>query len=131
MLRFALTLIGVFGIAAMLLASVGLYGVLAYAVQQRTAEIGIRMAFGAGRGSILRLVATNGFRLVVTGIGLGLLGAYGLTRFMKSLLVDVEPTDPVTYAAIVTLFLGVAALACYLPASRATKVDPVETLKEA
>jgi putative ABC transport system permease protein len=129
--RFALVLIGVFGVSAMLLASVGLYGVLAYAVQQRTAEIGIRMAFGAHRTAILTMVGLHGMRLVLTGIGLGLLGAYGLTRFMDSLLVGIPPTDPVTYAGIVLLFTVVSAIACYLPAHRATRVDPVEALREA
>ena len=114
----------------MLLAAVGLYGVLAYTVQQRSSEIGVRMAFGAHRNAILTMVGVQGMRLVVSGVGLGLLGAYSLTRFMNSLLVGIPPTDPATYAGIVLLFTGVAAVACYLPAHRATRVDPVEALRE-
>ena len=119
-----------FGVTALILASVGLYGVLAYAVQQRTAEIGVRMAFGAETGSILGMVLRQGMRMTVVGIVVGLGAAFGLTRFMASLLVGVPPTDLVTFGGIALLFAAVAGLACYLPARRATRVDPVEALGE-
>lgn len=127
--RFALTLIGVFGIVAMLLASIGLYGVLSYVVRQRTAEIGVRMAFGAEPGTILRLVVGQGLGLAGAGVLLGLLAAVPLTRALESLLVGVAPTDPVTFGGISLIFVLVAAVACYLPARRATFVDPVTALR--
>ena len=128
--RFALTLIGVFGILALVLATIGLYGVLSYAVRQRTAEIGVRMAFGAEGGQILRMVVRQGLVLAGAGVGLGLVAAFPLTRMMESLVVGVAPTDPLTFAAVSALFVLVAALACYLPARRATRVDPVAALRE-
>jgi ABC-type antimicrobial peptide transport system permease subunit len=128
--RFALVLIGIFGLTALLLASIGLYGVLAYAVRQRTPEIGLRMAFGARGSSILRMVVAEGLRLAVLGVVLGLGAAIALTRILSSLLVGVAPTDAVTYAAVATIFLAIAALACYAPAWRATRVDPLVALRE-
>lgn len=128
--RFALTLIGVFGIIALILASVGLYGVLSYLVRQRTSEIGVRMAFGAEAGGILKLVVGQGMVLAGTGVALGLLVAFPLTGVMETLLVGVEPTDPLTFVGISGIFALVAAVACYLPARRATRVDPVEALRE-
>ena len=128
--RFALILNAVFGATAMILAAVGLYGVLAYAVRQRTAEIGIRMAFGAPPGSILGLVVKHGMTLAVAGLSVGLAASFGLTRFITSLLVDVPATDPVTYASMVAFFLVIAALASYIPALRATRVDPMVALRE-
>ena len=128
--RFALILIVIFGATALILASVGLYGVLSYTVRQRTAEIGIRMAFGAQPGAILGLVVKYGMRLSVVGLGVGLVASFALTRFLTSLLVDVPATDPLTYGAMAILFLGVAALASYLPALRATRVDPMVALRE-
>jgi predicted permease len=128
--RFALTLIAVFGVTAMLLAAVGLYGVLSFVVRQRTAEIGVRMAFGAEAGSILKLVVAQGLALAGGGVALGLLVALPLTRVMETLLVGVTPTDPLTFAGISALFVAVAALASYLPARRATLVDPVAALRE-
>ena len=127
--RFALVLIGVFGVAALVLASVGLYGVLSYLVRQRTAEIGIRMAFGAGRKQILQLVVGQGMVLALLGLGIGVVAAFGITRVMTSMLVDVAPTDPITFVSISALFLVVALIACYVPASRATRVDPMVTLR--
>lgn len=128
--RFALTLIGLFGIVALLLTSVGLYGVLSYVVRQRTAEIGVRMAFGAEAGSILRMVVMHGLGLAGLGAALGVLAAVPLTRFIESLLIGVTPTDPVTFGGITLLFAIVAFAACYIPASRATGVDPVRALRE-
>lgn len=127
--RFALILIGIFGLTALLLASIGLYGVLAYAVRQRTAEIGLRMAFGARGTSILRMVVTEGLRLAFIGVVLGLAAALALTRVLGTLLVGVQPTDATTYAAVAALFLAIAALACYVPAWRATRVDPLVALR--
>lgn len=128
--RFALVLIGVFAVTAMVLAAVGLYGVLAYVVRQRTPEIGVRMAFGAETSSILRLVVKQGAVLTGFGLAIGLVAAFWLTRFMSSLLVSVKPTDPITFAAIAAMFSAVALLAAYIPARRATRVDPVVALRE-
>jgi putative ABC transport system permease protein len=128
--RFALTLIGVFGAIALVLASVGLYGVLAYVVRQRTAEIGVRMAFGAESGSILRLVVGQGLTLAGGGVLLGLAVAFPLTGVMESMLVGVTPTDPLTFGAISALFVAVAAVACWIPARRASHVDPIRALRQ-
>jgi len=128
--RFAFVLIGVFGVTALVLAAVGLYGVLAYVVRQRTAEIGVRMAFGAEPGSILRLVLNQGLLLTLIGLVVGVVAALGLTRFMASLLVGVRPTDPVTYGAITLVFIAIAAIATLVPAWRATRVDPVVALRQ-
>ncbi len=127
--RFALVLIGVFGAAALLLASVGLYGVLAYTVRQRTGEIGIRMAFGAERRTILGLVVAQGMALAGAGIVVGLVGAFALTRVMESMLVGVSATDPKTFGLVAVLFAIVAAMSCLVPALRATRVNPVEALR--
>lgn len=128
--RFALTLIGVFGIVALILATVGLYGVLSYLVRQRTAEIGVRLAFGAESGRIMRMVVGQGLGLAGAGVLVGLVAAVPLTGAMKSLLVEVSPNDTVTFAAISGLFMVVAALACWLPARRAAHLDPVNALRE-
>jgi putative ABC transport system permease protein len=128
--RFALSLIGVFAGIAGALAAVGLYGVLSTAVRQRTAEIGIRMTFGATPISIVQLILGQGLRLSGVGIGVGLLAAFALTRVMRTLLVGVAPTDPPTFAAISLVFLGVASLACWLPARRAAGLDPNVVLRE-
>ena len=128
--RFALVLIGIFGITALVLASVGLYGVLAYVVTQRTPEIGVRMAFGAESSNILKLIVGQGAVLTTIGLVVGLIAAFWLTRFMTSLLVGIAPTDPVTFVGIAVLFAGVALLASLIPAMRATLVDPVVALRE-
>ncbi len=128
--RFALALIGVFGTLALALAAVGLYGVLAYVVRQRTREIGVRVAFGAERGDILKLVVGQGMLLTLGGLAAGLVAAFWLTRFMSGLLVDVAPTDPITFAGTALVFAGVAALAAGLPALAATRVDPAVALRE-
>ena len=127
--RFSLLLIGVFSTIAALLAAVGLYGVLATSVRQRTAEIGVRMALGAAPSRIFRLMVGKGLYLSVIGIGIGLIGAYWLTRFLASMLVEIGPTDPVTFVSVAVLFLVIAFLASWLPAIRAAGLDPTTALR--
>jgi putative ABC transport system permease protein len=128
--RFALVLIGVFAGIAVALAAVGLYGVLSTAVRQRTAEIGIRMTFGAAPENIFGLVIGQGLKLSALGIGGGIVAGLALTRLMRSLLVGVQPTDPATFGAIAVVFLVVAAAACWFPARRAAALDPNAALRE-
>jgi putative ABC transport system permease protein len=128
--RFTTTLIGLFAAVAVVLAAVGLYGVLSTAVRQRTAEIGMRMVFGAPRASILILVVGEGLRLSAAGVVAGLIGALAVTRVMASMLVGVNPTDPITFAAIVALFVLIAAAASWLPARRASRLDPMQAIRE-
>jgi predicted permease len=127
--RFALELLGVFAAVALLLASIGIYGVMAYTFSQRTNEIGIRMAMGAQRSDILKIAVGEGAMIVVFGITAGVVGSFLLTRFLQTMLFDVNPTDPITFAAISGLLAAVALLACFVPARRATRVDPLVALR--
>src|SRR6266516_2967958 len=113
----------------MLLAAVGIYGVLAQAVSQRTHEIGIRLALGAQRRDVLRLVVGQGMRLALLGVAIGLAAALALSRVLQTLLYDVKPTDPLTFTAVSLALIAVALLACWLPARRAALVDPMEALR--
>ena len=128
--RFSLLLIGVFSTIAALLAGVGLYGVLATSVRQRTAEIGVRMALGAAPSRIFRLMVGKGLYLSAIGIGIGLLGSYAFTSILSSMLVDVKRTDPVTFVSVAVLFLVIAFLASWLPAVRAARLDPTTALRQ-
>jgi putative ABC transport system permease protein len=125
-----MVLIGLFATLALVLAVVGVYGVTAYSVSQRTHEIGVRMALGAQKGHVLKLVLRQGLLLTGAGVIPGILGALALTRVMRGLLFGISPTDPATFAAVVSLLFGVTAAACYVPARRATKVDPISALRE-
>ncbi|MGH8335792.1 MAG: FtsX-like permease family protein [Gammaproteobacteria bacterium] len=127
--RLAAAVAGAFGALALVLAVVGLYGVMAYFVGQRTREFGIRMALGAQRGDILRLVTGRGILLVVCGALAGLAGALATSRFLSSLLLGLNSTDPFTFVAVTLLLMAVTLLACYVPARRAAKVHPMESLR--
>ena len=127
--RFSMILLGSFAGLALLLSSVGVYGVISYLVAQRTQEIGIRMALGADRVDVVRLVLQNGMKLAALGIGAGMVAALALTRLMTEMLYGVSPTDPLTFLAIPVLLLAVALSACYIPARRAMRVDPVIALR--
>lgn len=128
--RFSMLLILLFGLVALFLSAVGLYGVVAYTVSLRTKEIGLRMAIGAMPSDVLRMIIGGGMKLAALGVALGLLAALGLSQLVESMLFSVEPTDPASYAATAALLLVIAAVACYIPARRAMRVDPMVTLQE-
>ncbi len=128
--RFSLLLIVAFAGMAVLLAGVGLYGVLATVVRARTAEIGVRMALGAAPSSVFRLVVGRGLRLSMIGLAAGIVAGMGLTRIMTSMLVGVKPTDPATFSSMAALFLVLAAIACWMPARRAANLQPTEALRD-
>jgi len=127
--RFTMLVLIVFAATALLLAAVGIYGVMSYAVTRRTHELGIRVALGSSRREIVGLVLRQGMRLTAIGLAGGLLAALALTRLMAGLLYGVRPADPATLAAVALLLGGIALLACYIPARRATAVDPVVALR--
>ena len=127
--RFTMALLGVFAGLALVLAAIGIYGVLAYMVGQRTREIGVRMALGAQRFDVLRLVMKDGAQMTLVGIALGMIVSLGATRLMRSMLFGVRPIDPFTFIAVALLLCAIALFACYVPARRAMKVDPIEALR--
>jgi len=127
--RFVLMLVSVFAGAALFLAAIGIYGVMSYSVTQRTREIGIRLALGAQSRDVIRLIAAQGMKMALIGVGAGLIGAYAMTRFVETLLYEVSAADPLTLAVAISLLIAVAALACWIPVRRATKVDPLVALR--
>jgi len=127
--RFRTTLLGIFAGCALLLSVVGLYGVVTYSVTRRASEIGIRLALGAQRGDILRMVLGEGLRLALAGIAIGGVGALALTRLVEKFLFATAVTDPVTYILVPAVLVAVALLACYVPARRAMRLDPIAALR--
>jgi ABC-type antimicrobial peptide transport system permease subunit len=120
---------GVFGAVALVLASIGVYGVLSYSVSQRTQEIGVRVALGAGRSTIMRLVIGQGLKLALIGVVLGVLGALVVTQYVRTVLYNVTPRDPVIFTSVAVFLIVVAVIASYVPARRATAVDPLVALR--
>jgi ABC-type antimicrobial peptide transport system permease subunit len=127
--RFNLSLIGGFAALALVLAAVGVYGLISYSTSRRSREFGVRLALGASAGQIIAAAMRDGVRYAVVGVGVGLVAAYALTRSLSTMLFDVSATDPVTFASLAIVMLAVAALASYLPARKALRVDPVITLR--
>jgi ABC-type antimicrobial peptide transport system permease subunit len=127
--RFAFVLVGLFAGLAILLAAIGTYGVISYSVSQRTPEFGLRMALGAQRLDVINLVLVQAAKLVLTGTVLGLLLALTLARVLKSLIYDVSPADPLTFGSVGLMVIAIAVLACYIPARKATKADPMIALR--
>jgi predicted permease len=128
--RFSINVVGLFAFTALLLAAIGIYGVISYVVSERTHEFGIRLALGAERKNILQIVLHQGLRMAIAGAAIGVVGSLIVSRFITTLLYGVPPADPLTFAGAALLFVGVALLACYLPALRATKVDPMVALRD-
>jgi len=122
-------LLATFAFIALVIAAVGIYGIMAHSVAQRTQEIGLRMALGAQVRDVLQMVLRSGMMLALIGIGIGLVGAFFLTRLMRTLLFGVTPTDALTFASVAVILFVVALLACYIPATRAAKVDPLIALR--
>ncbi len=127
--RFSVILIGFFGITALLLATAGVFGVMAYSVSRRTREIGVRVALGAASGDVLRMILSQGLRTIFIGVAIGITGSLALTRTVESLLFGVTATDPLTFSGVTLLLVAAALLACFIPARRATKVDPMVALR--
>ena len=127
--RFAMILLGSFAGLALLLSSLGIYGVVSYLVEQQTREFGIRIALGAQRSDVMHLVLGDGAKMALVGVGVGVVAALGLTRFLTRVLYGVSPTDPVTFAAVAMILTAVALAACYIPARRAMRVDPMVALR--
>jgi putative ABC transport system permease protein len=127
--RFNVILIGFFGITALLLATAGVFGVVAYSVSRRTREFGVRIALGAGSLDVLMMILGQGLRMIFIGVAIGMTGSLALTRTVQSLLFGVTATDPLTLGGVTLLLVGAALLACYIPARRATKVDPMVALR--
>ena len=127
--RFQAALMGIFGLLALALSSIGIYGVISYSVEQRIHEIGIRMALGAERREVLQLIVGHAIVLTLGGVAFGLAGAFALTRLVAGMLYAVRPTDPLTFVSVSLLLAGVALLASYIPARRAAKVDPIVALR--
>jgi putative ABC transport system permease protein len=127
--RFRALLIVLFGAVALALATIGIYGVMAYSVARRTHEIGVRMALGAQSSDVMKLVVRHGMSLTATGLAIGLAGAFALTRLLSAMLYGVSATDPLTFAAVSLALAGAAFCACYLPARRATRIDPIVALR--
>ncbi len=127
--RMSMVVFGVFAGVALVLASIGLYGVVAHGVTERTHEIGVRMALGAERRHVLALVVRQGLSMAIVGTAVGIVAALALSRLIESLLFRVKPTDPTTFGLVIATLLGVAALACYVPAWRATRVNPTQALR--
>jgi putative ABC transport system permease protein len=127
--RFSMILLGVFAALALLLSSIGIYGVISYVVGQRTHEIGIRMALGAQRSHVLRLMLGEGMKMALMGVAIGVAAALGLTQLMASMLFGVSATDPITFCGVALVLTSVALTACYIPARRAMRVDPMVALR--
>ncbi|MGC1365507.1 MAG: FtsX-like permease family protein, partial [Candidatus Acidiferrum sp.] len=126
---FTLVMLGIAGAMALALGLIGIYGVISYTVSQRKREIGIRLALGAQSGDVVSMVLRQGAKLALAGVGIGVVAALALARLMTSLLFGVTPHDPVTFAAVAALLISVALVACYIPARRAMKVDPMVALR--